>query len=282
MKESTIVIFVVMIVLVSGTAINAQMWNSSTGGYSTGYGTVYGSWSTAMWTQGMYNTMENAISKATLRQSMINKWGLAAVEKAEREAGSSPGSKPANSRTTPAGLVVTPRRIPKNYGVFTADPSVDTGTLLADKIGDSADEKALIKNVYLATKAEFEKSTAAKGWKNNVAGALTFFILYTTVIYHDAPEPGDESAQVLYSAVSEALDELPEFGKMSNKEKQSLYNTLIGFTGLAAATYAEGKQNGDAATVKTAAGLAGMLIKLVLKKDPENVQIRDGVVTFAN
>ena len=73
-----------MLAAASGAA--AQTYNSYSGGYNTGYGTVYGSFGLAMATQNIYNTTQMQIQKLAMRQAMINKWGKAAVEKAEREA----------------------------------------------------------------------------------------------------------------------------------------------------------------------------------------------------
>jgi hypothetical protein len=65
---------------------------------------------------------------------------------------------------------------------------------------------------------------------------------------------------------------------MSDRDKQSLYNTLIGFTAIPLATYAEGKQNGDTNTIKTASALSGKLITLILKIDPERIRFEGDTV----
>src|SRR5258705_10369369 len=80
---------------------NAQTPNAY--GYSTGYGTVYGSFGLASTMQSMYNVSRAQMQRTTARNAMIKKWGLAAVEKAERDAGSrsSTGTKlsaPSNSQ----------------------------------------------------------------------------------------------------------------------------------------------------------------------------------------
>lgn len=279
-RKFVIAVSVFSILLAAAAGVNSQTWNSNAGGYNTGYGTVYGTFGLAQATQNMYNTMQMQMQKNIMRQAMIKKWGLAAVEKAEREArgGSSSNSGSANSRSagSTSGPVVEPRPIPKNYGVFSPDATVDTGRTLANALGDTPDEKKLIASIYTETKAAFEKEAAAKGWKNNIAGALTFFIVGTSTVYHDVAEPSDDAVEVLYQAINQTIDEVPEFGTMSNHDKQGFYNTLIGFTGIALATYTEGKQNGDAATVKTAGQLAAMLINIVLKTDPEKIRYEDG------
>src|SRR5258706_13833611 len=78
---------------------NAQTPNAY--GYSTGYGTVYGSFRLASTMQSMYNVARAQTQRTTARKAMIKKWARAAAEKAEPETGSrsSPGTKtpaPAN------------------------------------------------------------------------------------------------------------------------------------------------------------------------------------------
>ena len=118
-------------VLLSVTTLHAQTYNAYSGGYSTGYGTVYGSFGLAMATQNMYNASQMQMRRAMARQAMINKWGRAAVEKAEREAAakSSSGTKPAPASNPE--IVVPPPRVARNHGVFRPDPTVDTGKAMA-------------------------------------------------------------------------------------------------------------------------------------------------------
>lgn len=261
-------------------SLNAQTANAYGGGYSTGYGTVYGSFGLAMATQNMYNASQMQMRRAMARNAMIQKWGLAAVEKAEREsaANASRGAK----TTAPSNpqLVIPPPRVVRNHGVFRPDSTVDTGQALANALGDTPEEKALIKQIYNGTKGAYDKAAAAKGWRNNIAGGLTFFTVTAMTVYRDAEEPGDKAVQDYYDVVNATLDEMPEFGKVANKDKQNFNNMLIGFGGILLAGYSEGKQNGDAATLETYRKLAGGLIELVLKADPENLRIENGQIVL--
>jgi hypothetical protein len=266
--------------LLSALVVRAQTANAYGGGYSTGYGTVYGSYGLAMATQNMYNASQMQMRRAMARNAMIQKWGLAAVEKAEREAAakSSGGSKsaaPANPQ-----IVVPPPRVVRNHGVFRPDASVDTGTALADALGDTPEEKALIKQIYSGTKTAYEKAAAEKGWKNNIAGGLTFFTVTAMTVYRDTEEPSDKAVDDYYAVVNASLDEMPAFEKVTNKDKQNFQNMLIGFSGLLLAGYTEGKQNGDAATIESYRKLAGGLIRLVLKTDAENLRVENGQIVL--
>ena len=236
-----------------------------------GYGNVYGSFGLASTMQSMYNVARAQTQKTTARNAMIKKWGLAAVEKAEREAG---------SRSSNPQIVVPPPLVVRNHGVYRPDPSVDTGKALADNLGDTPQEKALIKQIYAATKAAYEKEAALKGWKNNIAAGLTFFTVTAMTAYHNAEEPGDEAVNTYYKVMNVALDEIPEFATVANKDKQAFNNILIGFSGLMLAGYTEAKQNNDAEALATQKKLAGMLIEMVLKTDPENIRIENGQIVM--
>ncbi|MEO8041476.1 MAG: DUF6683 family protein [Acidobacteriota bacterium] len=247
--------------------------------YTTGYGTVYGSFGLAMATQNMYNASQMQMRRAMARNAMIQKWGLAAVEKAEREA----AAKSSGANAAPASnpqITVPPPRVVRNYGVFRPDATVDTGKALAEALGETPEEKALIKKIFVGTKTAYESAAAQKGWKNNIAGGLTFFTVTAMTIYRNADEPGDDAVDNYYKIVNGALDEMPAFASVANKDKQNFNNMLIGFGGLLLAGYTEGKQINDAATIDTYKKLAGGLIQLVLKTDPENLQIVNGQIVL--
>jgi len=173
---------------------NAQTPNAW--GYSTGYGNVYGSYGLASSMQSMYNVARAQSQRTNSRNAMIKKYGLAAVEKAEREAGTRT-SAPSNPQ-----VVVPPPRVVRNYGMYRPDPSVDTGKALADNLGDTPQEKALIKQIYAATKAAYEEEAASKGWQNNIAAGLTFFTVTAMTAYHNAEVPSDEAVNTYYQVMN--------------------------------------------------------------------------------
>ncbi len=252
--------------LLSSSSANAQgMYSSSSGGWSTGFGTVYGSHGYAMATQDMYRAMQKQMNENMMRNTSGS--------------GSSSRTKNAGSSVSSGSTtVVTPRA--RNHGVFRPDPTVDTGKALADALGGTPEEKALIRKIYTTTKAFYEKEAAAKGWKNNIAGALTFFTATAMTVYHDTEEPSADAANNYFKAVNSALDEMPEFTAVPNNDKQGFNNVLIGFSGFLLAGYSEGKQNNDAETLARYKTLAEMLIKMVLKTNPENIRIENGQIVL--
>jgi hypothetical protein len=266
------------LVFLSVGITNAQTPNAY--GYSTGYGNVYGSFGLASTMQSMYNVSRAQMQRTTARTAMVKRWGLAAVEKAEREAGSRSSTGAKTSAPSNPQIVVPPPRVVRNHGVYRPDPSVDTGKALADNLADTPEQKALIKQIYAATKAAYEKEAALKGWKNNIAAGLTFFTVTAMTVYHDTEVPSDEAVKTYYQIMNVALDEIPEFGAVANKDKQAFNNMLIGFSGMQLAIYSEAKQNNDADALATSKKLAGMMIEMVLKTNPENLRIENGQIVM--
>jgi len=236
-------------------SIQAQTPNAW--GYTTGYGNVYGTFGLAQTMQTMYNTTRRHTQSTS----------------------SSLSSKPATTSSAQS-VAVQPARVIRNHGVFRPDKTIDTGKPFAEALGATPEEKALILKIYAATKSAYEKEAAAKGWNNNIAGGLTFFTVAAINVYRDGQEPSDEGVEAYYKAVNASLDDMPEFASVSNKDKQNFNNMLIGFGGLMLATYTEGKQNDNAATIDSSKKLAGMLINMVLKTDPENLRIENGQIVL--
>ncbi|PYT01967.1 MAG: hypothetical protein DMF63_03795 [Acidobacteria bacterium] len=246
------VLAISIVVLICTGASNAQ--TSNAWGYTTGYGNVYGTFGLAQTMQTMYNTTRRNLQT------------------------SSSSAKPAaqsNSREAP-----TPQRVVHNYGVFRPDPTVDTGKAMSEALGETADEKALIRQIYTASKAAYEKEAAPKKWQKNIAGGLTFFTAAAMTVYHDAEEPSDAAVQTYYDAVNASLDEMPGLASISNKDKQNYNNMMIGFAGLLLAGYTEGKQSENAATLDNYKKLAGVLITMVLKTDPDNLRMEHGQIVL--
>lgn len=253
---------VLTLTLLFAGAANAQ-WNAPNAyGYSTGYGTVYGSFGLASTMQSMYN-----VARAKSQTA-----GTA------KTSGTSARTKNPSSSNT--HVVVPPPRVVRNHGLFRPDASVDTGKAMADALGDTPEHKALIREIYSATKTGYDEAAASRGWKNNIAGGLTFFTIAAMTVYHAAEEPGEAAVDTHFKTLNAALDEVPDFAAISDTEKQRFNNVLIGFAGILLATYTEGKQSKDAETLAGSKKLAGMLIEMVLKTKPENLRLENSQIAM--
>jgi len=271
----TLVALTFALAFLSVGSANAQIQAAGGGYYVAGYGRVYGSFGQASVAQSrMYDAVKTQNRRSTERDASIKKWGLAAVEKAERDAASG------SSRSSNPQIVVPPPPVVHNYGVFRRDLSVQTGTALADALGNTPEEKALIEQIYTSTKTAYEKEAAARGWKNNMAAGLTFFTVAAMTVYNNSEMPSDGAVNAYFKTMNAALDEMPEMATVANKDKQGFNNMLVGFGGILLAAYLEAKQNNDAAALATSKKLAGMLIEMVLKTDPENLRIENGQIVL--
>lgn len=109
---------------------------------------------------------------------------------------------------------------------------------------------------------------------------MTFFAATDMTVYHDAEEPSDEAVKAFYSVLNQTLDEIPEFGAATNKDKQGLHNVFIAFSGILLAGYVDAKQNNSPESLKTYRQLAGILIQMVLKIEPSRLRLMDGNIVI--
>ena len=100
------------------------------------------------------------------------------------------------------------------------------------------------------------------------------------VVYWDIEEPSSEAVEAYFKAVNTALDEIPDFAKVANKDKQSFNNMLVGFGGLMLAGYLEGKQTNNADTLASYKKLSRMLVEMVLKTDLENIRVEGNQIVM--
>ncbi len=118
---------------------------------------------------------------------------------------------------------------------------------------------------------EFDKETRAAGHPNDLALAMSFFLATNASIYHDAGEPTDPQMLELRNTIAEALVEGNALSSLTDRKKQEMYEALVLFTGLALATYQEGKQNSNAESVKVSQQLAGQNLQAVMGISPDKI-----------
>ena len=125
--------------------------------------------------------------------------------------------------------------------------------------------------IMSAILTEYEKGARAAGHPNDLALALSFFFATNASIYHDGGEVADPSMMELRNVIAEALVEGKALNGVSDRQKQEMYETLVIFTGFALATYQEGKQGGNAETVKVSQQLAGQNLLAVTGITPDKI-----------
>lgn len=209
-----------------------------------------------------------------MQQTVNNSWTCEAIKRASEKSGKplpeqcsylnkgSSGNKSSStsSKTNPAGTNV------RAAGQFTPVTGAESFEQIAASITDVAQERQLIAQTAAVMKSTMEEEYAARGWKNNVAGAVTFFTVSMLTVYYEK-EPSEE----VKNAIFESYNTAPEFASASNKDKQSLYNALLTYSGMPLLFYLKGKQEGNDGTVQQAKALAKHNLKTLLKADPESL-----------
>lgn len=250
------------IVLLAGFAtVNAQPRGGSAAA-GGGYAKVYEAAGRSAAARGVQQTMNTTLLKAVAKSRVVKS---AAVAGGRRQA-------PKKAAPTAAPLPAPAN----NYAFFKPDPNTDNFGSLADSLGKNEQEKDVLRQLFAATKTAFEKEVAAKGRRNNLAAAFTLFTASAVTVYHDDPEPSDEAVDKLWDGLNSVFDESPEMAKLTDAEKQQLYDTLIALSGLVLAGYMEGKNSGDTETQTLFKTLAGAMIEQVLKTDPEKARFGKG------
>jgi len=130
---------------------------------------------------------------------------------------------------------------------------------------------AQVFNIMSTILTEYEKGARAAGHPNDLALALSFFFATNASIYHSAGEPADPAMMELRDTITEALVEGKALNGVTDRQKQEMYETLVIFTGFALATYQEGKQGGNAETVKVSRQLAGQNLLAVTGISPDKI-----------
>lgn len=140
----------------------------------------------------------------------------------------------------------------------------------ADDNGSNAEEKQLMLQIATSTKALFEERYGPKGWKNNLAGALAFFIVTNMTVYNGA-EPNEVAQKSLFEMLNTTFSQSADFVNASNKDKQEFYNTMVAYSGLPLTFYADAAQKGDRQGIEKARQLSAGYIEMFLGSDPESL-----------
>ena len=159
-------------------------------------------------------------------------------------------------------------------------PAGDSGVAdaLAGAFGRNEAEKGALKQAFQQIKQGYEVEAAKEGKSNNLAAAMTFFIAVNVAAYHQTDLPSDEAGEKLFQSLQGTMAGIPAVVRLSNAEKQQMYDWLVCMAGFVATGYADAKQNGDAAGLKSLGELADYSMRLVLGVEVGKMAIAsDGV-----
>ncbi len=128
---------------------------------------------------------------------------------------------------------------------------------------------------------EFDKEARRLGKPNDLSLALSFFFATNATVYHDAGVPPDPQMLELRDTIAAALVEGNALSGVTDRQKQEMYEALVLYTGLALATYEEGKQ-GNAESLKIARQLAGANLLAVTGISPDKINFTDQGLSIDN
>lgn len=210
-----------------------------------------------------------------MQQTVNNSWTCEAIKRAADKSGKplpeqcaylqkgSSGNKSSASSSRPSSTNSSVRAT----GKFTPVAGAESFEQIAASISDVEQEKQMIAQTASVMKSTMEEQYTARGWKNNVAGAVTFFTTSMLTVYYEK-EPSDD----IKNAIFDVYNTAPEFASASNKDKQNLYNALLTYSGMPLLFYLKGKQEGNEGLVQQAKSLAKLNLKTLLKADPESLE----------
>lgn len=161
----------------------------------------------------------------------------------------------------------------KDSEILTYNPvsNLNTADKLANEFSTNASDKQLLLNVFNIVKVAYEAEAAKKGKKNDVALALTFFIITCVTVKNDVPEPSDQAVDNLYNTLADALIEDGKIAEMSDQSKQEISDTLVYISGFVLSGYMSGKQNNDQDTVNIFRTLASISLRSLTQMDPDKM-----------
>lgn len=149
-------------------------------------------------------------------------------------------------------------------------PAGDTSLQdFADKLGRTPQERQQLGEAFATVKVElFEQPNAARGWKNNIAGAYSFFVSsISTVWTGQAPDPAAQDA--LFARLGAAL--APGLAGVPDREKAELYSTLIGGASLPLLLFIDGSEKKNPAQIEQARALAAQYSREIMKMEPDEI-----------
>lgn len=168
-----------------------------------------------------------------------------------------------------------PRNTPTRSQVLKFTPAGDSGVVasLADAFGGDAVQRSTIADALTQIKQGYEAEVAKEGKSNNVAAAMTFFVVANVVTYHQLEMPSEADTDKVFDSLQNAMVRLPAVAAMSNAEKHRLHDWLVCMGGFALSNYVTAKQQRDAGGLETIKRFAGYSMQLALGIEAQKVSL---------
>lgn len=132
-----------------------------------------------------------------------------------------------------------------------------------------------VQTIMTSILQEFDKSARELGKPDDLALALSFFLATNASLYHGEGQPSDPQLLELRETIAQALVEGNALARVTDRQKQEMYETLVLFTGFALAAYEEGKQSNNAESIKIGQQLAGQNLQSVFGISADKISFTD-------
>jgi hypothetical protein len=152
-------------------------------------------------------------------------------------------------------------------------------------IGDGKQEESLtlikVSRELLKNYEEMPVAGNETRIKNNVAGAATFALVTSrSILTEGRNELTEKQAEAVLQDINALLASSDNFRKMTDADKQKMYETFVITGGLARMLYREGTEKGDAAIVAKGRDLAKTIMSQFFSRSLNEINFTEEGVQF--
>ncbi|MDT7919819.1 MAG: hypothetical protein RQ868_04440 [Meiothermus sp.] len=213
-----------------------------------------------MWQANMFQLYANAMntSQMEINRIILGSLGRKSSNTPSRPSTPSTSNNPSN-RPTPSATSFQPSPSPLLIDTLTRTLSKDRET------------QSLLKELFSEGQKLYEEEARRLGRSHNLAMALSYFV-GSCYMVASGREPSEASLLAFQATADEALGASPAFKKLSNRERQTLYELFVHLTTLPLAGYVAALENNNPQEARVFQQLAAQLLELVLGVKPERLQ----------
>jgi len=240
-----------------------------------------------------YNYSSNIWVNSGMNQLFQKRWETARIRAAGktqladamegRRRPAAEGNQTTTTQTAQAENIL--RRAPLTETSFKSNPATIMPAIFAESLGDAKpeDRQTFIK-VSRELLKNYEEMLAAKSEtrvKNNVAGAATFaLVMSRSVLLDGQRDLSEKQTEALLQDINALLASSENFKKMTDAEKQKMYEAFVITGGLATMLYREGTEKGDAETIAKGKHLARTILSQFFNRSLNEIHFTEEGVEF--
>jgi hypothetical protein len=143
-----------------------------------------------------------------------------------------------------------------------------------DSLTKTKEEKDMYHEIFGEVFKAYEAEAQKKGFANDIAGAMTFFVEANYMAYRSGAKVSDSGTQAMILHFQTSLDN-ETMRNSSDAEKQKMYETFILLGGFTMTGYQVAVMRKNTDLQKTMQKMGGDGLRYLLKAEPECVRITD-------